>query len=430
MKWPEIEFGQAIQMFSGKTPSKANPEFWDGNIPWITASSMTNLFVSNSIEKITEKSLVEAGMKYIPKQTPLLLVRGSMLHQRIPICIPTVDVTINQDVKALKVIIPELDNDFFIAWLLASEKLLLEKVEFTGIGAGKLDTGVLNKLKIPLPDLATQKKIGKFISNINNKIELNNQMNQTLDGIARSVFKEWFIDFGPVRAKLQGHNPPCMDKETANDFPSSFVESTFGMIPEGWNVLQLSELCELTSSKRIMASEYVKSGVPFFRSKEVINKANRQPVQTELFISDERYEEIKSKFDIPKKNDLLITSVGTLGRVYRVLDSDKFYFKDGNLIWFKPKKDELSSLLYYFLTSDKGKEELSKTAIGSTQPAYTIFNLSKIKILTPPLQLLEKFHLTVEALENLLNNNILETQGLKDLRENLLPELLYGSTEQ
>jgi len=97
----------------------------------------------------------------------------------------------------------------------------------------------------------------------------------------------------------------------------------------------LGKLCNITSSKRIYASEYVSTGVPFYRSKEVIQKHDGEAINTELFISEEKYNEIKNKFGVPTKGDMLMTSVGTLGIPYIVKASEKFYFKDGNLTWYK-----------------------------------------------------------------------------------------------
>ena len=103
-----------------------------------------------------------------------------------------------------------------------------------------------------------------------------------------------------------------------------------------WQETILQNLCEITSSKRIYAADYQSEGVPFFRGKEIIEKHNGNTgVSTELFISEEKFLEIKRKFGVPQPGDLLLTSVGTLGVPYVVKPSEEFYFKDGNLTWFK-----------------------------------------------------------------------------------------------
>lgn len=154
-----------------------------------------------------------------------------------------------------------------------------------------------------------------------------------------------------------------------------------------WNNYFLGGLAEITSSKRIFYSEYVDSGIPFYRSKEVINLFKKEPVHTELFITHERFNEIESKFGVPKENDILLTSVGSLGIPYLVKASDKFYFKDGNLTWFRNIDKSLldPKYLYIWLSSSIGKQKLDEVTIGSTQAALTISGLKTIEIELPPL---------------------------------------------
>lgn len=114
-----------------------------------------------------------------------------------------------------------------------------------------------------------------------------------------------------------------------------------------WNEFILRDLVEITSSKRIFYSEYVNHGVPFYRSKEVIEKYNKNEISTELHISEEKYAEIKNKFGVPEIGDILLTSVGTLGIPYLIQSDEKFYFKDGNLTWFRRFSDKLSNKFLY-----------------------------------------------------------------------------------
>lgn len=154
----------------------------------------------------------------------------------------------------------------------------------------------------------------------------------------------------------------------------------------------LGDVVDISSSKRIFYSEYVVSGVPFYRSKEIIEKAGgKNDISTELFISEERFSEIESKFGAPQEGDLLLTSVGTLGVPYLVQKNERFYFKDGNLTWFRNFKPDLSpNYLLYWLTSHDGKNELLNHTIGSTQKALTIQGLKKVKIPLPEIETQKK----------------------------------------
>jgi type I restriction enzyme S subunit len=152
-----------------------------------------------------------------------------------------------------------------------------------------------------------------------------------------------------------------------------------------WKEYKLGDVCEITSSKRIFYSEYEDSGVPFYRSKEIINLFNKQEIATELFISEERYKEIKEKFGVPQKNDILLTSVGSIGIPYLVKENDKFYFKDGNLTWIRNydarKIDPL--FLYIWIISEVGKRTLEILSMGAAQAALTISRLKEAKIFLP-----------------------------------------------
>lgn len=158
----------------------------------------------------------------------------------------------------------------------------------------------------------------------------------------------------------------------------------------------MRDFCETTSSKRIYASEYVNAGVPFYRSKEVIERqSGKLDVSTEIFITESRFEEIERKFGSPQKGDLLLTSVGTLGIPYVVAEGERFYFKDGNLTWFRNFRGLDSRYLYYWLLSPLGKSELKKATIGSSQAAYTINLLSNLVISPPDI---DEQHRVVELL--------------------------------
>ena len=188
-----------------------------------------------------------------------------------------------------------------------------------------------------------------------------------------------------------------------------------------WKEYKLSEVAEITSSKRIFFADYVKSGVPFYRSKEIINKFNKQEIQTELFITEEKFEEIKEKFGVPVKDDILLTSVGTLGIPYLVTEKDYFYFKDGNLTWFRNiDKSKIDvSYFYIWLQSRIGKQKLDEISIGSTQAALTIAGLKSIEILLPELNEQKRIAIALNSIDakiNLLNS---QNKTLEQISETL-----------
>jgi len=187
---------------------------------------------------------------------------------------------------------------------------------------------------------------------------------------------------------------------------------------------KLDSLCEITSSKRIFYSEYTESGIPFFRSKEIIDLFNKNKIATELFISKDRYNEIKSKFGVPEKDDMLLTSVGSIGIPYLVKSSDKFYFKDGNLTWFRNYNRKLIVPLYLYLwtTSSVGKEILMRLSMGAAQPALTISRLKNLSLNLPSVSVQQKIASILSAYDRLIENNTRRIRLLEQMAENLYKE--------
>jgi type I restriction enzyme, S subunit len=190
-----------------------------------------------------------------------------------------------------------------------------------------------------------------------------------------------------------------------------------------WPVKRLDDLCEVTSSKRIYAKELCSSGVPFYRSKEIIAKLNGDdfPSST-LYISEERFQEILRLSGAPVEGDILLTSRGTLGVPYAVRGSDRFHFADGNLTWFRNFQDLDSHYLKYFFVSSTGKAELSKCVIGSSQAAYTIASLKKVEIPLPPLPVQRRIAGILSAYEELIENSQRRIRILEEMARSLYRE--------
>lgn len=181
----------------------------------------------------------------------------------------------------------------------------------------------------------------------------------------------------------------------------------------------LGDLCLVKSSKRIYAKEYVEVGIPFYRSKEIIQLSEGENISTDLFISPERFNELNSKFGSPKIGDILITSVGTIGVPYLV-DHENFYFKDGNLTWLSEFDERINNLyIYYWLTSRVGQNEIEKVTIGSTQKALTIVNLKSINIKVPPLKIQNKITEILSLIDNKLQINRESIANLEELSQTL-----------
>lgn len=187
-----------------------------------------------------------------------------------------------------------------------------------------------------------------------------------------------------------------------------------------WKEVMIDNLCEVTSSKRIFYEEYVTSGIPFFRSKEIIELSNNQLVSTDLFITKEKFNSINDKFGAPAKDDILLTSVGTLGVPYLVPGTFEFYFKDGNLTWFRKWKKEVNPLFFYWwLKSPQGYQALLDISIGSTQQALTISGLKGINLFLPSLSEQERIAEVLSSLDDKIDLLQRQNKTLEEMAETL-----------
>ena len=182
----------------------------------------------------------------------------------------------------------------------------------------------------------------------------------------------------------------------------------------------LDQLCIVGSSKRVHLSDYVQQGIPFYRSKEVIELSSGKNISEQLFISSEKYSEIKSKFPVPQENDVLITAVGTIGEILVVKDPN-FYFKDGNLIWLRNINFEIIDIdyLYYFLKSDLFQKTIKYNNIGAVQKALTIDFLKTVKITLPSLDNQRKLVSVLKSIGKKLKINNQINQELEAMAKTL-----------
>ena len=169
------------------------------------------------------------------------------------------------------------------------------------------------------------------------------------------------------------------------NIPQGYKQTELGIIPEEWDVKTIGDYYEVTSSKRIFQSQWRHIGIPFYRAREIVVLAENRKVDNELFIDQELYDLYKRQYGVPQAGDVLVTGVGTLGRLYVVQSNDSpFYFKDGNIIWFK-NKGYNSVLLSYLYQTGSVINQITDNSGGSTVGTYTIQNAINTKIITPNL---------------------------------------------
>ena len=155
-------------------------------------------------------------------------------------------------------------------------------------------------------------------------------------------------------------------------------------IDPSWEMIELGEICEVGSSKRIFKDEYVEDGIPFFRTKEIVELEKGDTISLELFISNSKYQEIKSKFPVPQIDDILISAVGTIGVTWVVDRDEDFYFKDGNLLWLRSIKGDYSPVFVKHTFDALFEMQREQLIHGAAYNALTIQALKSFKIPSAP----------------------------------------------
>jgi len=426
-EWKTIPLRDCGKWLSGGTPSKDEPQFWGGDIPWISAKSMTGNRFEDSDLRVT-KNGVDNGTRLVPEQTILLLVRGSMLHQRIPVGITTRPVTFNQDVKA---IVPRNDIDafFLLYWFMANEPTLLSMVDNTGIGAGRLETDLLHAMSFPLPPLPEQKAIAHILGSLDDKIELNRKMNETLEAMARAIFKSWFVDFDPVRAKAEGREPAGMDAETAKLFPDSFQDSELGKIPKGWRVAEFGQYVDIAKGLSYKGSGLADAGMPLHNLNSVYEGGGYKHEGLKHYTGEFRDRHICLPGDVIVANTeqgfdyLLIGFPAIVPRCY----GDKGLFTH-HIYRLRPKSGSplTNHFIYLMLLMPNFRDAVIGHTNGTTVNALARSGLELSLCVIPPSSITERLgDILAPAFDRreLLHE---ESNTLSCTRDALLPKLLSG----
>ena len=408
--WSAVMLGDHSTWASGGTPPKDGAEFWNGEIPWISASSMKTGRLASSDRMLTSKGL-ERGSRLAAKGSILLLVRGSELHKRVPVGIATRDVAFNQDVKAINVNGP-LSNEYLYYWLIAHEPMLLAKVEPTGIGAGKLDTDILKALRISVPkNPKVRDHIVNVAKSLDDKIELNWRMAVMLEEMAQAVFKSWFIDFDPVRAKAEGR-PTNLPPEIDALFPDFLEDSELGPIPKGWKIGCVDDDFALTMGQSPPGSTYNQNGegLPFYQGRS--DFGFRFPTHRVYCTAPNR---------LAKAGDTLISVRAPVGDINMADEVCAI----GRGVAAARHRTGSRSYTYYFMRSIEAvfdKFESEGTVFGSIGKK----DFHAIKCCLPPRGLVEYFERIVGPLDEKVGVVERETSILATIRDSLLPKLTTG----
>ncbi|KUG16634.1 type i restriction-modification system, specificity subunit s [hydrocarbon metagenome] len=311
----------------------------------------------------------------------------------------------------------------FLFYLMASDifiEPLVRASEGTKMPRAKWDFAI--SLEFPLPPLPEQQAIARILGTLDDKIELNRRMNETLEAMARSIFKSWFVDFDPVQAKAKGREPAGMDAETAALFPDSFEETDPGIVPKGWRTGIIDDLCLLIENggtpKRMEPKYWHGGTIPWFKTGEL----NDGPlIDSEEAITEHGLSNSSCK--LWPKNTILIAlyaspTVGRLG----ILEAPGTANQACSALLAKPEYGYLF-LFYKLLFS---REELQNVAVGAAQQNISQQVVRHHEILIPSQETAFAFQQIIEINYSMRVINEKQSRILAAIRDELLPRLLSG----
>ena len=454
--WKVMKLSEVATIVGGGTPSSSKSEYFEnGNIPWITPKDLSGYnkrYISKGERNITELGLKNSSAKLLPKNTVLLTSRAPIGY----VAIASNEISTNQGFKSLVLNNGHIPEFFY--YLLKNNVHILES-RATGSTFKEISGKILKdtELSIPTPDI--QQKIVDILSPLDDKIELNTQINQTLEQIAQALFKSWFVDFDPARAKVQalsdgmslkqaelaamqaisGKTPEELTAlsqtqperyaelaETAKAFPCEMVEVDGVEVPKGWEMKALSDLGQIICGKTPSKSnkEFYGNEVPFIKIPDMHNQAFITQTTDNLSLSGANSQ---SKKYIPPKS-ICVSCIATVGLVSMTSKPSHTNQQINSII---PNDEQTSEFLYLSLKQPSMTKYLKDLASGGSATLnLNTSTFSKIEIMTPSKEIIDIFHnKVVYAFEKVLSNSI-ENKRLAEIRDLLLPNLLNGESDE
>ena len=282
----------------------------------------------------------------------------------------------------------------------------------TGSGQPLLNQTILSQIPATIPVPFEQRRIAHILGTIDDKIELNRQMNETLESTARAIFKSWFVGFDPVKAKVEGRKPIGMDTETASLFPSAFQDSSLGQIPKGWQVTTIDEDFNLTMGQSPPGSTYNedRSGIPFYQGRK--DFGFRYPTRRVYCTAPKRF---------AKKGDTLVSVRAPVGDINMV--EEKCCIGRGvAAIRHKTGSRSYTYHAMQFLRESFSRYEAEGTVFGSINKT----DFQTLSQLRPCNKIIEAFESFIYPLDQSIENNENQSRTLAQIRDALLPKLLSG----
>lgn len=409
-EWSFQRIGDVGRVVTGKTPSTSISENFDGPYPFIT---IPDLGINRYVE-YTTRSISDIGAKAIA---------NCMLPDRAVLmsCIATIGKSgittkasfTNQQINAVicgSQITPE-----FLYYTFCQLGVQLE----TAGGGGSVYTNVsksrFSDIKISVPPIEVQNEIASILGVLDDRIAVLRETNTTLESIAQTLFKSWFVDFDPVRAKMEGRVPEGMDEATAALFPDSFEETELGLVPKSWKVGRLDHVAK-TERKQLSASE-LSPDLHYVGLEHM-------PRKSLSLLSWGKADGLESAKALFEEGDILFGKLRPY--FHKVVIAPFGGVCSTDILVCRPILDDYQGLVAMHLFSDTLVKFADRLSNGAKMPRVSWKDLAAYPICVPPLKLASIFSECFKPLTLRMMASAHQAQTLVSLRDSLLPRLISG----
>lgn len=398
-RWITKKIADIADVVAGGTPSTNNSEFWNGNIGWITPADLSGYkyrYIANGARNISNAGLNNSSAYLLPKNTILLSSRAPIGY----VAIAEKELATNQGFKNLICDDTQVDYRFMYYWLQLNADAL--KSFASGATFPELSAGTVKKIKVTLPDMATQNRIADILFAYDELIEANIRRIELLEQSAQELYKEWFVRF-----RFPGHEKTKFENG----------------LPEGWKIKRMNEFCYVTDGTHDTPKP-VDVGVPLVTGRCI--SSGFVDFDAAYNISEADHKGIKKRSGL-KSGDILFSNIGTVGNCC-IVDYDR-EFSVKNVIIFKSETMRDTAYLYYWMTSSTMQEIFGAQTNGASQQFVGLTFMRRYKLLVPKDDILEAFAakvLPVVEQKRLLHQKNLNLVAQRDM---LLPRLMSGKLE-
>jgi type I restriction enzyme, S subunit len=430
LTWPVHRLGEfSLKVGSGATPTGGEAIYLPRRLHWALVRSQNvfdRRFSEEGLAYISDEQAARLSSVQIQPRDILLNITGDGITFGRSCEAPAsiLPAVVNQHVSIIRVDPRVADPGFVLAYL--SHPSVKHYIESFNAGGSRraITKGHIESFCIPLPPLSEQRAIAHILGTLDDKIELNRRMNETLEAMARAIFQSWFVDFDPVRARAEGRDPG-LPKHIADLFPDRFENSELGEIPAGWEMATIGDVCEVIDCLHSKKPERVEIGKPLLQLSNIRDDGLLDMADC-YCIDDADYDHWISRMEA-SPGDCVITNVGRVGAVAQVPDGVKAALgRNMTGVWCKPDFQVPTFLIECLLSKSMRNEISLKVDTGTILEALNVRNIPKLRFTRASKDVLVQFERLARPLRMRMEHRLDESCTLATLRDTLLPKLISG----